>query len=386
MVMLIITLLGMVSGFVLFRRKLLVANYESAYNGEAARDGSADKDSEKPSVINGAWNDKLSVIIPARNEEVNLPHLLRTLQEQTVTPYEIIVVDDQSTDRTREIAESFGVRVITCSDLPLGWTGKNWAVWNGYLQATGDLLAFIDTDVRLAPNALALLLAARRNIDGVISVVPYHYTEKWYERLALILNVLAMFTFMSPFEVGNKRRGLYGSLILTTREAYEAIGGHENICSEVLDDLKLGEKFRSAGITTDNFMGYQTVSFRMYPRGLAQVIEGFSKGAALSTSTLRPVTIFFHALWVIGLLLSGLFPISWGTTWFYPLLTGYVLYTLQLMFIVRYVGNFGIGTKLLHVISSYFFLFVLLYSMYQVVVLRSVIWKGRNISVGGRDQ
>lgn len=376
MILLMITSLGIVSGFMLFRTKIIPFNHEGAYNvcgGDSANihDSAASK----------GEIEKLSIIIPARNEEMNLPHLLRSLHEQTIQPHEIIVVDDQSVDRTREIAESFGVRVITIAELPPGWTGKNWAVWNGYQYATGDLLAFIDTDVRLAPHALASLLAARRKVNGVISVVPYHHTEKWYERLALILNVLAMFTFMSPFESRNERKGLYGSFILTTREAYEAIGGHESISSEVLDDLKLGERFRSAGILTENFMGYRTVSFRMYPQGLSKVIEGFSKSAALSTSTLKPATIFFHALWVIGLLLSGLFPLCWNTSWFYPLLLGYILYALQLLYVVRFTGKFGIVTLLLHVISSLFFVLVMIYSMYQVIVLRKVAWKGRNISV-----
>lgn len=87
---------------------------------------------------------KLSVIIPARNEETNLPYLLASLQNQTLPPFEIIVVDDCSEDRTREIAESFGITVIAGSPPPPGWTGKNWAVWNGYLQSIGEFIAFLD--------------------------------------------------------------------------------------------------------------------------------------------------------------------------------------------------------------------------------------------------
>ena len=92
-------------------------------------------------------------------------------------PFEIIVVDDFSEDDTKEIAESYGVTVISNTSLPQGWTGKNWAVWNGYLHATGDLIAFLDADIRLAPRALEALVKARNKAGGVVSVVPFHYTE-----------------------------------------------------------------------------------------------------------------------------------------------------------------------------------------------------------------
>lgn len=130
---------------------------------------------------------KVSVIIPARNEEINLPHLLTSLKEQTYMPDEVIVIDDFSEDETAIIAQGYDVRLIKNPDLPEGWTGKNWAVWNGYLASHGDILIFLDSDVRLAPKGIELLLKNREAAGGAISVVPYHYNEKIYERLSLIL-------------------------------------------------------------------------------------------------------------------------------------------------------------------------------------------------------
>ncbi|MBW7461652.1 glycosyltransferase, partial [Paenibacillus sepulcri] len=170
---------------------------------------------------------------------------------------------------------------------PEGWTGKNWAVWNGYQQASGDLIAFLDADIRLEPKALEFLLHARERAGGVISVVPYHYTVKFYEKLAMITNILGVFAFMSPFENTNPRKGLYGSCILTAREDYEKIGGHQSVKSELLDDLNLGARYAQAGIPVVNFIGSGLVSFRMYPGGIRHEIEGFAKGAALSTSALK---------------------------------------------------------------------------------------------------
>ncbi|OAB26504.1 glycosyl transferase family 2 [Paenibacillus macquariensis subsp. defensor] len=359
---LILMVVGCLSGFILFRKNT-VPIYHKPDQGQR----------------------KLSIIIPARNEESNLPYLLDSLMAQTYPPYEIIVVDDFSTDRTKEIAESYdGVKVIVGSALPEGWTGKSWTVWNGYLQATGDIFAFLDADIRLAPHALASLIHARELSKGVISVVPFHHTEKMHEKLALIMNMLGIFAFTSVFERGNPKKGLYGSCIVALREDYEKINGHESVKSEVLDDLLIGSKFVAAGVPVTNFNGYNTVSFRMYPEGIRSEIEGFSKGAILSTATLSPWTIIPIAIWVVGLLVSETVFIFANTSWAVPLLIGYLMYMVQLFYFIRYVGIFGILIPVMHVVASLFFILIMLYSMYQVVVLGQVRWKGRNVPVRGK--
>lgn len=329
---------------------------------------------------------KLSVIIPARNEESNLSYLLGSLKAQSYKPYEIIVVDDHSEDRTREIAESCGINVISTPELPSGWTGKNWAVWNGYQQAGGDLILFLDADVRLAPDALRSLLSAREKEGGVISVVPYHVAEKFYERLALIPNLLGLFAFTSPMERTNPDKGLYGSCILTTREDYEQAKGHESVKAEVLDDLNLGARFIEAGVKVTNYIGRGVVSFRMYPGGIKSEIQGFSKGAVLSTSKLNIRTTLLVAVWLVGLIAAEAAPFVIGTSALLPLAIGYVLYTLQIYYLVRYTGRFGKWLPAIHLLSTVFFLYIMLYSLYQVVFLRKVAWKGRSIEVGGRGK
>ncbi|TCM89080.1 glycosyl transferase family 2 [Paenibacillus sp. BK033] len=327
---------------------------------------------------------KLSVIIPARNEESNLPFLLGSLKAQSYKPYEIIVVDDHSGDRTREIAESYGITVISNPDLPSGWTGKNWAVWNGYLQAGGDMILFLDADVRLAPDAVRSLLAVREKESGVLSVVPFHVAEKFYERLALIPNLLGLFAFTSPMERTNPDKGLYGSCILAAREDYERAKGHESVKGEVLDDLNLGARFIQAGVKVTNYIGRGMVSFRMYPGGIKSEIQGFSKGAVLSTSKLQIRTTLLVAGWLLGLIAAEAAPFVIGTSALLPLAIGYVLYTLQIYYFVGYTGRFGIWLPAVNLLSTVFFLYIMLYSLYQVVFLRKVAWKGRSIEVGGR--
>jgi len=327
---------------------------------------------------------KISVIIPARNEEKNLPVLLSSLMKQTLKPFEIIVVDDHSRDATNDIAHSYGVTVVECPPLPDHWTGKNWAVWNGYLKSSGDVLVFLDADVKLSEYALKVLTSAREKVGGAISAVPFHNTVKFYEKLSLLLYLLGVFVFTSPFEKDNPNKGLYGSCIVATRADYEKIRGHSTIRSELLDDLNLGKGFLNAGINVTNFIGHKVVFFRMY-QSLKDEVNGFGKGAVLSTSNLKPATLLFVVLWIVGLLASGfLAPVLLciNPALALPFVAGYILYALQLVYFLKFTGKYGLLMPALHVISSMFFLFVMLYATYRVVVKGSVVWKGREIQVG----
>ncbi|MEZ0117856.1 UNVERIFIED_ORG: 4,4'-diaponeurosporenoate glycosyltransferase [Heyndrickxia coagulans] len=347
-------LCGLLTGFVLFRKRPL-----PQANGTAGRE-------------------KISVIIPARNEENTLPALLDSLNKQTTKPGEIIVVDDHSEDKTKETAEKFGVTVVSAPDLPDGWTGKTWAVWNGYVKSTGDLLIFLDADIRLAEHAISSLVTAQKQQGGAISVVPYHHTEKFYEKLAMVLNLLGIFSFTSPFERLNRQKGLYGACICVSREDYDKIGGHGNIRAEMLDDLNLGAHFQQAGIPVTNFTGSGLVFFRMYPGGFSHELQGFAKGAVLSTSAIHPFTIAAVVFWILGLLISELGCFS-GMPYF---VVGYLLYAAQIYYFNRHAGNFGILHPLFHFLSMIFFLVVILYSLYQSHFRKKVFWKGRYIDVG----
>jgi glycosyltransferase involved in cell wall biosynthesis len=276
------------------------------------------------------------------------------------------------------------VKVIANTSLPPGWTGKNWAVWNGYLHATGDRLAFLDADVRLAPDALHALMAAGDRTGGAVSVVPYHLADKLYERLALIPNLLGLFAFTSPMERSNPSKGLYGSCIIVSQEDYEKAEGHEGVKSELLDDLNLGAAMHRAGVPVTNYIGHRCVDFRMYPGGIRSEIEGFSKGAVLSTGKLSGWTTLLVAVWLVGLIAAETAPFLFATDWAMPLAAGYVLYTAQIYYFLHYTGRFGWWLPAVHLLSTVFFLYIMLYSVYQVVFFGRVAWKGRQVEVGGR--
>ena len=119
---------------------------------------------------------KLSIIIPARDEERNLGLLLHSLSQQTLKPHEIIVVDDHSTDSTAEIAKKEAGLVIPSKDIPEGWTGKPWACWQGANRATGDVFLFLDADTFLEPDGLSKIVSTYFK-KGVFS--PYNLFIKW---------------------------------------------------------------------------------------------------------------------------------------------------------------------------------------------------------------
>src|SRR5205814_44671 len=126
----------------------------------------------------------------ARNEASTLPLLLASLRPELVPGDQLIVIDDESTDDTADVAARGGAVVVSAPPLPEGWTGKAWACATGARIATGDTLVFLDADVIVAPGGLHRVLAAHHG--GLLSVQPFHETVRPYERLSLFFNVVAM--------------------------------------------------------------------------------------------------------------------------------------------------------------------------------------------------
>lgn len=196
---------------------------------------------------------QLSIIIPARSEEQNLPTLLRSITTQSVQPCEIIVVDDASTDRTAEVARQLGARVMSSQPLPDGWRGKTWACHQGAQSATGELLLFVDADTWFEPDGLARALSGY--IRGAFSVGPYHSVRKPYEDLSLFFNF--------NMTVGTVPRGLFGQMLLVDRESYRRVGGHETVKGRILENFWLAGQFRATGIPVRSVAGRGVLSFRI---------------------------------------------------------------------------------------------------------------------------
>jgi len=227
---------------------------------------------------------QLSVIVPARNEEASLGTCLESLVSQTGVDFEIIVVNDHSADRTREIAESFKqVRVIDAAHLSEGWTGKNNAVATGAREARGQWMLFTDADTVHTPGSLVRALKeAKDNKADVLSYSPEQIAVTFWEMAILPVIFAELARRFPPSKVSDPNSpeaAANGQFILIRREVYGAIGGHTAVASEILEDVALARRVKAAGYKL-RFRYSESVRTRMY-RNFAQLREGWTKNLAL---------------------------------------------------------------------------------------------------------
>ncbi len=228
---------------------------------------------------------QVSVIVPARNEEVSLADCLQSLVAQTGVEFEIIVVDDHSTDRTRVIAESFaGVRVVEAGPLPEGWTGKNNAVTTGERQARGEWLLFTDADTVHLPGSLAAALKeAQENGAEMLSYSPEQIAVTFWEMAILPVVFAELARQYSPSKVSDPSSPIAaanGQYILIRRETYDAVGGHAAIAGDILEDVALARAVKNSGRKILFRYAADRVRTRMY-RNFRQLRAGWTKNLAL---------------------------------------------------------------------------------------------------------
>jgi glycosyltransferase involved in cell wall biosynthesis len=227
----------------------------------------------------------VSVIVPARNEEQSLGACLRSLVPQAGLALEIIVVNDDSTDRTREIAQSFaGVQIVNAGPLPAGWSGKNNALTAGMRQAKGEWLLFTDADTVHLPGSLARALAeARAQGTALLSYSPEQEVDGFWERAVMPVIFAELAGRYRPAEVSDPQSPVAaanGQYLLVSREAYDAVGGHVAIAGDLLEDVALARAVKRSGRKIFFRFGGDAVRTRMY-RSFAQLREGWTKNLAL---------------------------------------------------------------------------------------------------------
>lgn len=330
----------------------------------------------------------VSVIIPARDEAHNLPGLLASLAGQVPPPGEIIVVDDHSSDGTARVAQAAGVRLLASADLPPGWAGKPWACWQGAGASRGETLVFLDADVRLERGGLGRLLAEMDRRGGLVSVWPYHRMQRPYERLSafFLLIVLAGMRAFTILGGRLKPLGAFGPCLAVSRADYFAAGGHEAVSGAVLDDVAIGRRFLAAGIPVHCLRGEGTTSFRMYPRGLPAIVEGFGKNLGLGFRAAGLTALVPAFLWIAGFFLAAARLLASLALPGHPGLAlwtaGYLLYAAALAWQLRRLGSYGPLTALLFPVPLLFFAAVFLLSLTRTFLWKTVRWKGRTIRLG----
>ena len=227
----------------------------------------------------------VSVIIPARNEETSIAACLRSILAQKNVEFEVTVVDDGSTDRTREIAESFpGVRVIPAAPLAAACTGKCNALLTGAEQARGKWLLFTDADTVHFPGSLARSLQeAQEHQAALLSYSPRQEVRGFWERALMpvvFAELASTYRMADVNDPASPVAAANGQYLLISRETYDAVGGYRAVMHSLLEDVELARLVKRAGGRLWFRFGGDAVRTRMY-RSFGQMWEGWTKNLAL---------------------------------------------------------------------------------------------------------
>jgi chlorobactene glucosyltransferase len=233
---------------------------------------------------------RLSVLIPARNEELRLRPCISTLSDSDFPILEILILDDHSTDGTAALVQQRAkgdprIRLISGQLLPEGWVGKPWACHQLAQEAKGDYLLFVDADTRFSDITLsnAINLAHEQQSD-LLSLWPYLESLSWSERLVIPFVHLFILFYLPHWAKGSLRcfGAANGQFVLFRRAAYEKIKGHESVRNHMVEDIAIARNMRAAGFKVLNLDGTNPghsialVRCRMYTR-FSEVWEGFTK-------------------------------------------------------------------------------------------------------------
>jgi hypothetical protein len=333
-----------------------------------------------------AGNPPVSIIVAARNEQANVEPTLISLLALDYDNYEVVAVDDRSSDRTGEIMDRIAaksnahgrLRVIHIEELPNGWLGKTHAMWKAAQSARRDWLLFTDADVLFKPDALrrALAYAEAEGADHVV-LFPHMIMKQPGEKM-MIAFFQTLFVFgRRPWKVCDPQARDHigvGAFNLIRRAAYDCIGGHQALRLEVLDDMKLGKLVKNAGYQQRNVFGGNLISLR-WAQGALGVVRNLTKNFFAVMSFRWPraiasccVLAFLNLMPFLGVLTAR----GWAR-----LPYGIALASMLAIYI-------GMSRKsdippyyfVLHPVSTSLFIYTMLRSMFVTLGRGGVTWRG----------
>jgi cellulose synthase/poly-beta-1,6-N-acetylglucosamine synthase-like glycosyltransferase len=362
---------------------------EAAIGMPSVADISTAEWDRNPVVASGSLalaNPLVSIIVPARNEERDIEQSLARLLELDYDNYEVIAVNDRSTDHTGEIMEDVASRpaargrlcVLHHRELPAGWLGKTHAMWTAANSAKGDWLLFTDADVQFKPDSVrrALAYAEAERADHVV-VFPQMIMKRPGEFM-MIAFFQTMFVFgHRPWKVADPKSKDHmgvGAFNMIRRSTYEAVGTYEALRMEVLDDMKLGKVVKNAGFAQRNVFGEDLISIR-WARGARGVVENLTKNffAVLSFQWWRTLLsafglAFLNLMPFLGVCLAH----GWERLPYAIALASMFLIYLGMSWRSKVPAYYF----LLHPVSTALFVYTLLLSMCHALWNDGIIWRG----------
>ncbi len=340
----------------------------------------------------------ISICVPARNEERNIRACVENLLAQNYPNFEVIVLDDRSTDKTLEIlcqlaAQNERLQVISGVDLPVGWTGKPYALYQASSAARGDWLCFVDADTFLSHATLSACYAkaVETNAD-MFTIMTFQIVGSFWEKVVMPLVMTALSAGFSPRKVNDPNRKdaiANGQFILIKRSVYDAIGGHESVKDQIVEDKAISEQVKWNGYRLIVANGMQLARTRMYT-SLPEMWEGWTKNIYLGLRD-RPSLLLLGVFGAFLALVAALFLPIWpvlGIYWYIRgggwmaatvILQSLILWAFVIYARVQVARKMEISPWYAFTISlgAAVFAAMMITSTIRVISGKGVTWKGR---------
>ncbi|MDR4510343.1 MAG: glycosyltransferase family 2 protein [Nitrososphaeraceae archaeon] len=253
---------------------------------------------------------KVSIIVPARNEAKYIKKCIESLLKQSYPNFEIILVNDSSSDNTLNILKDYeknnsNIITLDVKTRPYGWIGKNWACYNGYLKSSGDLLLFTDADSYHSISSLEMSVSFLNSNDlQALTIVPKLLSNDIFTKFTLPILTTFLYTQYSPLKVNNPNSKLgyfFGSYYIITKKTYEDVGTHRAVKNEIIEDGALGKKVKEGKYSMKMIRGESVVNAH-WARNRHELIDAIdrlviplSKGNSIKTLMLT-IALFFLIL------------------------------------------------------------------------------------------
>ena len=252
---------------------------------------------------------KVSVILPARNEEEFISECLETLSSQDYNDFEIIAIDDSSEDKTGEIIAEFSKKDskiihVSAREKPENWMGKNWACMEGFKKATGDIMLFTDADTKFKKNVITLAVAhlQSENLDA-LTVIPRLRCIDIITKITLPMLSTFLHSRYSALNVNNPKKKVgyfFGSFFVIKRKVYEEIGTHEKVKQEIIEDGALGKITKESGYALKMVRGEHLIE-ALYSRSSKEMWNGLKRLIVplYHQNSRSAVGVFFAVLFIL---------------------------------------------------------------------------------------
>jgi len=328
------------------------------------------------------FNGLVSVLIPARNEELNIESILTCLQRQDYKNIEILVFDDQSTDRTGEIVRQFikqdnRIKLIESGGLPPGWLGKNHACHELSKHAKGKYFLFVDADVLLSKNIIIQTIATSEKYNlGLLSIFPIQEMQTLGERIT-VPNMNFILLSLLPLILVRKTKyqsltAANGQFMFFKAADYQQVFPHNKMKGSKVEDMEIARYYKQLNIRISCTTGDERVSCRMYT-GFNEAANGFSKNIISFFGNSFILALMFWLITTAGIIVVYL---GTGTGVF----LSYLLLFIIIRILISLISRQNIFLNFLYIIPQQLSLGIIFIKAVSCKLKKEYLWKGRNIS------